>query len=68
MDVTKATGAYIPLTRTTTLKPYGTVPVAVASVCTLSWFCKLGNIHATTQGYLVIGKLIVPRYDILRKG
>ena len=68
VDVTKATGAYIPLTRTTTLKPYGTVPVAVASVCTLTWFCKMGNIHATTKGYLVIGKLVVPRYATLRKG
>jgi lysophospholipase L1-like esterase len=68
VDVTKATGAYVPLTRTTTLTPYGTVPVAVASVCTLTWYCKMGNIHATTKGYLVIGKLIVPRYATLRKG
>jgi lysophospholipase L1-like esterase len=68
VDVTKATGAYIPLTRTTTLKPYGTVPVAVATVCKLSWFCELGNIHATTKGYLVIGKLVALRYATLRKG
>jgi lysophospholipase L1-like esterase len=68
VDVTKETGAYIPLTKTTTLQPYGTVPVAVAGVCTLSWFCKLGNIHATTKGYLLIGKLIVPRYAPLRRG
>ncbi len=68
VDVTKATGAYVPLTRTTTLKPYGTVPVAVASVCTLTWFCKMGNIHATTKGYLLIGKLVALRYATMRKG
>jgi lysophospholipase L1-like esterase len=68
VDVTKGTGAYIPLTKTTALKPYGTIPVAVASVCTLTWFCKLGNIHATSRGYLLIGKLVVARFATLRKG
>ena len=43
VDVTKATGAYTPLTTTTTLAPYGAVPVAVAKVCTLTWYCKVGK-------------------------
>jgi hypothetical protein len=31
-------------------------------VCTYSWFCSKGNIHATTTGYALIGKLIVAKY------
>lgn len=59
VDVTTATGAYIPLTRTVTLKPYGVIPVAVARVCTLSYFCTLGDIHLKTPGYGIIADLIV---------
>jgi lysophospholipase L1-like esterase len=62
VDVTAATGAYGPLTRTVNTKTYGTIPVPVASVCALTWFCALGNIHARTPGYTLIGKLIVTRY------
>jgi lysophospholipase L1-like esterase len=68
VDVTTASGAYTPLTQTVTLKPYGTVPVAVADVCTLTWFCKEGNIHATTKGYTLIGKLVAAEFATLRKG
>jgi lysophospholipase L1-like esterase len=66
VDVTSATGGYTPLTRTETLSPYGTIPVAVAKVCTLTWFCKEGNIHATTTGYTFIGKLVTARYALIR--
>jgi lysophospholipase L1-like esterase len=59
VDVTTATGAYIPLTRTTKLKPYGVIPVAVARVCTLTYYCEAGDIHANTTGYGVIADLIV---------
>lgn len=62
VDVTAATGAYTPLTETTTVAPYGTIPVAVASVCDLTWFCAKGNIHATTAGYGVIGRQIVAAF------
>lgn len=41
------------------LPPYGEIPVAVAEICTLTWFCAQGNIHATTKGYNFIGRLIV---------
>ena len=67
VDVTKATGAYVPLTRTVHSTAYGTIPAAVASVCTLTWFCAQGNIHATTKGYTLIGKLVVARYGSLRR-
>ena len=59
VDVTTATGAYIPLARTTKLKPYGVIPVAVARVCTLTYYCEAGDIHANTSGYGVIADLIV---------
>ena len=68
VDVTSATGAYIPLTKTVRYQPYGTVPVAVANVCSLTWFCAQGNIHATTKGYTLIGRLVVARYAVLRRG
>jgi lysophospholipase L1-like esterase len=67
VDVTQATGAYVPLTRTVDDHPYGTIPAAVASVCKLTWFCAQGNIHATTKGYTLIGKLVVARYDVDRR-
>ena len=63
VDVTKASGSYVPLTRTVHTATYGTIPVATASVCALTWFCAAhGNIHAKTSGYDLIGKLIVARY------
>ena len=67
VDVTKATGAYVPLTRTVHVRPYGTIPAAVASVCSLTWFCAQGNIHATTKGYTLIGKLVAARYATIRR-
>lgn len=68
VDVTSATGAYTPLTRTEKFKPYGAIPVAVASVCTLTWFCAQGNIHARTRGYTLIGKLIVAKFATIHRG
>lgn len=59
VDVTAATGAYVPLSRTTTLAPYGTVPIAVARVCHLTWYCADGNIHAKAAGYRAIGGDII---------
>jgi len=34
----------------------------VAQVCTLTWFCSLGNIHAQSSGYRFIGQQIVAEY------
>ncbi len=65
-DVTAATGAYGPLTRTVHTKTYGTIPVPVAAVCALTWFCTRGDIHPHTSGYTLIGQLIVARYAHVR--
>jgi lysophospholipase L1-like esterase len=58
VDVTSATGAYTPFTQTTSLSGYGTVPIAVARVCELTFFCQYGNIHPRTVGYTEIATLI----------
>ena len=49
---------------TTKLTGFGRVPVPVAEVCTLTWYCDpttFGDIHANTRGYTFIGKLIVAK-------
>ena len=61
VDVTAATGAYVPLSTTVRLPPYGRIPAAVASVCRLSYYCSAGNIHLHTGGYTLMGRLITAR-------
>src|SRR5919108_667161 len=58
VDVTAASGAYIPFDQVTTLFPYGTVPVAVARVCELTYFCAYRDIPARTDGYRLIANLV----------
>jgi lysophospholipase L1-like esterase len=58
-DVTAATGAYGSLDETTTLAPYGTIPVPVAKICELTWYCQFGDIHSKKSGYKVIAQLVV---------
>ncbi len=58
VDVTAATDAYVPFSQTTTLAPYGTVPVAVAKACELTFYCQFHDIHPHTQGYALIADLI----------
>jgi lysophospholipase L1-like esterase len=58
VDVTEATGAYTSLEQTTTLAPYGVIPVAVATVCKITYFCQYRDIHARTNGYRQIAQLI----------
>ena len=53
------TGAYGPLEETTTLEPYGVIPVPVAKACELSYTCEFRDIHARTIGYTLIAELIV---------
>ncbi len=67
VDVTKATGGYGSLTQTVRTRPYGRIPVPVASVCALTWYCAQGNIHAKTSGYTLIGKLYVSQYHQMEK-
>jgi len=59
VDVTAASGAYGSLDETTTLAPYGTVPVPVAKVCELTFFCDRRDIHPTNAGYKLISDLVV---------
>ena len=68
VDVTQLTGAYTPLTTTVNDPTYGTIPAAVASVCTLTWYCQLGNIHPRDPGYAAIGKFIVSAYNTASTG
>ncbi len=58
VDVTAATGAYGSLEETTTLAPYGTIPVPVAKVCELTYYCEFQDIHAKTSGYRIIADLV----------
>jgi lysophospholipase L1-like esterase len=57
VDVTKATGAYGPFLAT--IDPtFGQIPVPVARVCTLTYFCDGSfNIHMKTPGYHIIAAL-----------
>lgn len=59
VDVTKATGAYTPFGRTTSYGRFGKIPVAVADVCVLTYYCQLQDVHPTTRGYNLIARLIV---------
>ncbi len=62
VDITKATGAYVPLTKTVTFKPYGKIPYAVAEVCKLTWMCAQANIHPNNAGYTLIASQIAKVY------
>lgn len=66
VDVTKATGAYTSLKRTVHTRAYGTIPLPVATVCALTWFCAKGDIHPMNKGYTLIGKLIVAKYHAVK--
>lgn len=59
VDVTAGTDAYVPLEEMTELEPYGEIPVAVAEVCELTWFCERNDIHPRSEGYQAIAELIV---------
>jgi hypothetical protein len=62
VDVTQVSGAYGSLNRIINTTAYGKIPVPVAAVCDLTWFCAKGDIHARTVGYNLIGLLIVSQY------
>jgi len=59
VDITEGTGGYTPLTETTELEGHGEVPVAVAEVCELTWFCDVADIHPKDAGYERIAALVV---------
>lgn len=61
-DVATAFGTYIPFNSMTTLPGVGSVPVAVANICTMTWECAPAprgpNIHANPTGYKLIAKTL----------
>lgn len=61
VDATTAFGGFIPFSQTTTLAPYGTIPTAVANICTFAWYCvdrsKGPDIHLRTPGYRKLATL-----------
>ncbi len=61
VNVTEATGAYVPLTETTPWPsaPSGSIPIAVADICSLTYYCQLEDVHPKTRGYRVIARLVV---------
>jgi lysophospholipase L1-like esterase len=61
VDVTEATGSYTPLDQMTTLEPYGSVPVAVAKICRISWFCRFKDIHLNEAGYLEVARALAAK-------
>jgi lysophospholipase L1-like esterase len=58
VDVTASTDAYVPFEQVTNYPPYGDIPVAVATVCRITYYCELRDIHAKAEGYLIIAQLI----------
>ena len=68
VDVTKASGGYIPLTETTHSGSHGATPVAVVDVCALTYACRLHDVHPTTQGYALIARLIVATLPTHHRG
>jgi lysophospholipase L1-like esterase len=66
VDATKAFGAYIPFDQTTTLAPYGEIPIAVANICKLAWYCQARpqgpDIHLRPKGYSKLGRLVLAKF------
>jgi lysophospholipase L1-like esterase len=58
VDVTAATGAYGSLDELTPYPAYGDIPVAVATICRISWYCDRRDIHLKAEGYKIIARLI----------
>lgn len=58
VDVTDATDAYVPLDQTVDTDDHGEIPVAVARICELTWYCENADIHPNDDGYDLIADLI----------
>ena len=54
VDITALSGAYGPIDQTTTVNPYGVLPLPVARVCRLTFYCQYHDVHPTTSGYSFI--------------
>ncbi len=62
-DTTAGFGSYTPFDQTTTLAPYGQVPVAVANICKLGWYCQARSagpdIHLKPAGYSKFAAIVL---------
>jgi lysophospholipase L1-like esterase len=62
-DTTTAFGSFIPFSKTTTLAPYGQIPVAVADICKFGWYCTARpggpDIHLRTSGYAKFAAVVL---------
>jgi lysophospholipase L1-like esterase len=58
VDATAGTGAYGSLQDTTTLAPFGVIPKKVATICQLTFYCAMEEIHPNTSGYQAMAKLV----------
>lgn len=59
VDVTGATGGYGPLTEITRDPTYGSIPTSVAKVCSLTYFCRLTDVHPTPEGHRAIADAVL---------
>lgn len=62
VNMAAAFGNFVPLSTEVNLSPYGTIPYAVAQMCSLTWVCVNGDHHATTAGYAFMANQIVVAY------
>ncbi len=53
--------AYLPLPAPRPSRRTDGIPVAVADVCRLTYYCEYGDIHPRTTGYAVIARLVAAR-------
>ena len=65
-DVLTAFQTTAPFTQTVTLGGFGTIPLAVAMICTYTWECTAPpvgpNIHANSLGYGIIANAFLTTY------
>jgi lysophospholipase L1-like esterase len=59
VDVTAETGGYRPLTEVTADPTYGSIPTAVATVCSLTYFCRYTDVHPTPEGHEAIASAVL---------
>ncbi|MBP2337166.1 lysophospholipase L1-like esterase [Saccharothrix coeruleofusca] len=59
VDITEVTGGYGPLTEVAQDPTYGPIPAPVARVCSLTYFCRLTDVHPTPEGHRVIADAVL---------
>ena len=67
VDLTTAFQGTVPLTRTTTVAGYGSLPVAVGAICTLTYMCSDRDQHPTSAGHQRIADQVLAAITALQK-